>query len=154
MCNIERINALPDLSFLIIMGGMNDWAQNVSIDGDENDVTNFTGGCHAMFKNIINKYPSARIFCVGTSFGYIGSFSEKTKNNIGLTTLDYSKKLCEIASLYGVPSISAYENMGVCDINKALFLRNDGDIYIHPNDEGAKRLANVIINLLTNNKYI
>ena len=154
MCNIERINALPDLSFLIIMGGMNDWAQNVSIDGDENDVTNFTGGCHAMFKNIINKYPSACICCVGTSFGYIGSFSEKTKNNIGLTTLDYSKKLCEIASLYGIPSISAYENMGVCDINKTLFLRNDDDIYIHPNDEGAKRLANVIINLLTNNKYI
>ena len=154
MCNIERINALPDLSFIIIMGGMNDWAQNVSIDGDENDVTNFTGGCHAMFKNIINKYPSACIYCVGTSFGYIGSFSEKTKNNIGLTTLDYSKKLCEIASLYGVPSISAYENMGVCDINKTLFLRNDDGIYIHPNDEGAKRLANVIINLLTNNKYI
>jgi hypothetical protein len=154
MCNIERINTLPDLSFIIIMGGMNDWAQNVSIDGDENDVTNFTGGCHAMFKNIINKYPSASIYCVGTSFGYMGSFSEKTKNNIGLTTLDYSKKLCEIAGTYGIPSISAYENMGVCDINKALFLRNDGDIYIHPNDDGAKRLANIIINLLTANKYI
>ena len=154
MCNIERINTLPDLSFLIIMGGMNDWAQNVAIDGDENDVTNFTGGCHAMFKNIINKYPSASIYCVGTSFGYMESFSEKTKNNIGLTTLDYSKKLCEIASLYGVPSISAYENMGVCDINKTLFLKNDDDIYIHPNDSGAKRLANLILNLLTGNKYI
>ena len=154
MCNIARINKLPDLSFLIIMGGMNDWAQNVVIDGDENDVTNFTGGCHAMFKNIINKYPSACIYCVGTSFGYMGSFTEKTKNNIGLTTLDYSKKLCEIASMYGIPSISAYENMGVCDINKTLFLKNDGDIYIHPNNEGAKRLANVIINLLTDNKYI
>ena len=154
MCNIERINTLPDLSFLIIMGGMNDWAQNVAIDGDENDITNFTGGCHAMFKNIINKYPSASIYCVGTSFGYMESFSEKTKNNIGLTTLDYSKKLCEIASLYGVPSISAYENMGVCDINKTLFLKNDGDIYIHPNGSGAKRLANLILNLLTGNKYI
>ena len=154
MCNIERINTLPDLSFIIIMGGMNDWAQDVSIDGDENDVTNFTGGCHAMFKNIINKYPSASIYCVGTSFGYMGNFSEKTKNNIGLTTLDYSKKLCEIAGAYGIPSISAYENMGVCDINKTLFLKNDGDIYIHPNDDGAKRLANIIINLLTANKYI
>ena len=154
MCNMERINTLPNLSFLIIMGGMNDWAQNVAIDGDENDVTNFTGGCHAMFKNIINKYPSACIYCVGTSFGYMDSFTEKTKNNIGLTTLDYSKKLCEIASLYGVPSISAYENMGVCDINKTLFLKNDDGIYIHPNGEGAKRLANVIINLLTDNKYI
>jgi hypothetical protein len=154
MCNIERINTLPDLSFIIIMGGMNDWAQNVSIDGDENDVTNFTGGCHAMFKNIINKYPSACVYCVGTSFGYIGSFSEKTKNNIGLTTLDYSKKLCEIASAYGIPSISAYENMGVSDINKTLFLRNDGDIYVHPNDEGAKKLANVIIGLLSKYKYI
>ena len=154
MCNTARINTLPDLSFLIIMGGMNDWAQNVAIDGDENDVTNFTGGCHAMFKNIINKYPSACIYCVGTSFGYMDSFTEKTKNNIGLTTLDYSKKLCEIASLYGVPSISAYENMGVCDINKTLFLKNDDGIYIHPNGEGAKRLANVIINLLTDNKYI
>ena len=154
MCNIERINTLPDLSFIIIMGGMNDWAQNVSIDGDVNDVTNFTGGCHAMFKNIINKYPSASIYCVGTSFGYMGSFSEKTKNNIGLTTLDYSKKLCEIANMYGIPSISSYENMGVCDINKTLYLKNDGGIYIHPNDDGAKRLANVIINLLTGNKYI
>ena len=154
MCNIERINTLPDLSFMIIMGGMNDWAQNVSIDGDENDVTNFTGGCHALFKNIINKYPSANIYCIGTSFGYMDSFSEKTKNNIGLTTLDYSKKLCEIANMYGIPSISSYENMGVCDINKTLYLKNDGDIYIHPNDDGAKRLANVIINLLTGNKYI
>ena len=154
MCNTARINTLPDLSFLIIMGGMNDWAQNVVIDGDENDVTNFTGGCHAMFKNIINKYPSACIYCVGTSFGYMESFTEKTKNNIGLTTLDYSKKLCEIASVYGIPSISSYENMGVCDINKTLFLRDDGGIYIHPNADGAKRLANVIINLLTDNKYI
>ena len=154
MCNTARINTLPDLSFLIIMGGMNDWAQNVAIDGDENDVTNFTGGCHAMFKNIINKYPSACIYCVGTSFGYMESFTEKTKNNIGLTTLDYSKKLCEIASVYGIPSISSYENMGVCDINKTLFLRDDGGIYIHPNTDGAKRLANVIINLLTDNKYI
>ena len=154
MCNTARINTLPDLSFLIIMGGMNDWAQNVAIDGDENDVTNFTGGCHAMFKNIINKYPSACIYCVGTSFGYMESFTEKTKNNIGLTTLDYSKKLCEIASVYGIPSISSYENMGVCDINKTLFLRDDGGIYIHPNADGAKRLANVIINLLTDNKYI
>lgn len=154
MCNTARINTLPDLSFLIIMGGMNDWAQNVAIDGDENDVTNFTGGCHAMFKNIINKYPSACIYCVGTSFGYMESFTEKTKNNIGLTTLDYSKKLCEIASMYGIPSISSYENMGVCDINKTLFLRDDGGIYIHPNADGTKRLANVIINLLTDNKYI
>ena len=154
MCNIERINALPDLSFMIIMGGMNDWAQNVSIDGDENDVTNFTGGCHALFKNIINKYPSANIYCIGTSFGYMDSFSEKTKNNIGLTTLDYSKKLCEIANMYGIPSISSYENMGVCDINKTLYLKNDDGIYIHPNTDGAKRLANVIINLLTANKYI
>lgn len=154
MCNIERINKLPDLSFIIIMGGMNDWAQNVSIDGDADDVNNFTGGCHALFKNIINKFPSANIYCVGTSFGYMDSFSEKTKNNIGLTTLDYSKKLCEIANMYGIPSISSYENMGVCDINKTLYLKNDGDIYIHPNNEGAKRLANVIINLLTGNKYI
>ena len=154
MCNIERINTLPDLSFMIIMGGMNDWAQNVSIDGDENDVTNFTGGCHALFKNIINKYPSANIYCIGTSFGYMDSFSGKTKNNIGLTTLDYSKKLCEIANMYGIPSISSYENMGVCDINKTLYLKNDDGIYIHPNDDGAKRLANVIINLLTGNKYI
>lgn len=154
MCNIERINKLPDLSFIIIMGGMNDWAQNVSIDGDVDDVNNFTGGCHALFKNIINKYPSANIYCVGTSFGYMDSFSEKTKNNIGLTTLDYSKKLCEIANMYGIPSISSYENMGVCDINKTLYLKNDDGIYIHPNNEGAKRLANVIINLLTGNKYI
>lgn len=154
MCNIERINKLPDLSFIIIMGGMNDWAQNVNIDGDVDDVNNFTGGCHALFKNIINKFPSANIYCVGTSFGYMDSFSEKTKNNIGLTTLDYSKKLCEIANMYGIPSISSYENMGVCDINKTLYLKNDGDIYIHPNDKGAKKLANVIINLLTSNKYI
>jgi hypothetical protein len=154
MCNIARINTLPDLSYLIIMGGMNDWAQNVAIDGDEKDVTNFTGGCHAMFKNIINKYPSACIYCVGTSFGYMESFTEKTKNNIGLTTLDYSKKLCEIASMYGIPTISSYENMGVCDINKTLFLKNDDGVYIHPNGNGAKRLANVIISLLTDNKYI
>lgn len=155
MCTDARINAIPQGLFLLtVMGGMNDWASNVPIGNEDYnnvDTSTFFGACNVMFRKILTRLPGSRVVAFGTTFGYLNdrdNFTDKTgyKNNQGLCALDYSTAMMKSAQLNGVEHYDLGGNLGISDSNKGVYLmsENAGKTYIHPNANGAYRIAQMM----------
>ena len=62
-------------------------------------------------------------------------------NQIGLTTQDYAEAVMEVAEYLSVPCIDVFGNCGVNQFNRNMYLED----LVHPNKEGGKAIAKVII---------
>jgi len=154
MCRDERINALDINSQLVsFMGGTNDWAGNVPIGTiSDNGVDTFYGAVKKVTQKLVTRFPTARILFMTTPYGKYPNRSIFTDpyglvNALGYTTGDYGKVIMEVARLYGIPCLDVYGNAGWNDINIATYLTNDG-AYLHPNTEGGKRIAEIVVGKL------
>lgn len=144
MCNTQRIDFMLDeeVDLITIMGGTNDFGYDVPLgDMDSTDNTTFYGGYKQLLNHLIAKYPNTRIFILAPTQ------RKRTVmvNNLGLTTEDYAKACQEIANYYGFPFINMFGEVGYNGINGDLYTL-DGN---HPNELGAKRMAEVVIGRLS-----
>jgi lysophospholipase L1-like esterase len=154
MCRDERINTLNSASDLITAeGGTNDWANNVPL-GTIDDIvtTTFYGAVKTMIEKLVTRFPSKRIVLITTPYGLYpnrAGWTDTTgyKNQLGLTTGDYGKVIMEVARMYGIPCVDIYNLAGWNKINISTFITNDG-AYLHPNDEGGKRIAEALTGFL------
>lgn len=151
-----RINALDSsLDLLTVMGGTNDWVQNVPLGtfGRTNvDTTTFYGAANVMFSKLITRFPDKRILCMGTPYGtYPGraGFTDTTGvlNNEGLMAIDYGTALMKVARLHGIPCVDIGGEAGWNNQNITTYITNDGAL-LHPNTVGAKRVASLVIGKL------
>ncbi|MFS0776260.1 BppU family phage baseplate upper protein [Neobacillus sp. 3P2-tot-E-2] len=154
MCRDERINAIDIISDVIsFMGGTNDWANNVPLgDISSTDVSTFYGAVKTVAQKLITKFPSKSIVFMTTPYGKYpnrAGWSDPygLKNNLGLTTGDYGKVIMEVARLHGIPCVDVFGNAGWSDINIATFVTDDG-AFLHPNTEGGKKIARLVISKL------
>lgn len=156
MCRDERINAIDvNSNIVLIMGGTNDWAQNVPLGTFSRtnlDTTTFYGACNVMLKKMVTRLTTARILVLGTPFGTYPNRSGWTDtsgliNNLNLQTVDYGKAIIDVARLWGIPTIDIGGQAGWNEANIATYIGNDG-AYLHPNDTGAKRIASLVIGKL------
>lgn len=164
MCLQSRMKqegiAIPDdVEVIFVMAGTNDWCANVPLgdkrltyDEDGNlriDNTTFYGACHQMFNNLTTLYPDAYILVLGTPFAASNTYD--IYNEEELTSLDYGDALCEIASMWGIPSFNIGEMMGinVNNVEDSKALMYEG---IHFVEGGARMAANVIIEQLAQRK--
>ena len=150
MCSDYRINSIPnDSDVIIFWGGTNDWSENAEMGtlGDGNfDDKKFKNAYALTLKKIIEKFPSKKIFCMSL-IGGRGRYSDQNdtmemKNTQGLCMNDYSKAIKEVAEYYGIPCIDIHGEAGINVFNHTRYI---GDV-VHPNDAGAKKIANVVIN--------
>lgn len=151
MCRDERINAISASSdVVLVMGGTNDWVQSASLGTITDTVTNtFYGALKTMCKKLRTRFPDKLICLLTTPYGAYPNYPGWTdttglKNNHGLTAGDYGDAVIKVGKLYGIPVIDVYGNAGWNIDNIATYVSNDG-AYLHPNAEGAKRLASVVI---------
>lgn len=151
MCRDERINQLPSNSNLItFMGGTNDWGNNVPLGTlSDTGTDTFYGAVKKVAEKLLTRFPDRRIVFMTTPYGKNPNKAGWTDsygliNNLGLTTSDYGKVIMEVARIYGFPCLDIYGMAGIHDINITTFMTADGT-YVHPNDEGAKRIAEIVI---------
>jgi hypothetical protein len=70
-------------------------------------------------------------------------------NNLGLMSIDYGEIVGEVVKWYGIPFINVGKEAGWNDYNLTNYLNNDG-AYLHPNDLGGRRIAEVAIGKIKN----
>ena len=71
-------------------------------------------------------------------------------NLLGLTTQDYADAVKEVAEYLSIPFIDVFGSTGINSFNRNQYI---GDI-VHPNDEGRKAIARVMIGALDDLKPI
>lgn len=157
MCNAERIAELPsDADIVTVMGGTNDY--NLTNEGKGTplgvfptssanyDTYTFYGAYLAMLQRIQQRCPNALILVMSciNSRGVTGQNETYCyQNQIGMTTPDYAKAAEDIARYTG----SAFLDMEKCGItlfNRANFISDS----VHPNAEGGKLMARMVISYL------
>lgn len=158
MCTDDRINALTEnANFVIVMGGVNDWAQNVPI-GDKtyyNTNTNtFFGACNVMFRKLISAQHSRRIIALGCTLAkypnrYNFDDNRGILNNLGLSSIDYSNAMIESAKLNGIEHYNIGANLCINESNIADYFNDEnGAYFIHPNAYGRILIASYIANVI------
>ena len=80
----------------------------------------------------------------------VANQTEPEYNLLGLTTQDYADAVREVAEYLSVPYIDVFGNTGINSFNRNQYI---GDI-VHPNDEGRKAIARVMIGALDDLKPI
>ena len=149
-----RINALEkDIDCLLIMGGINDSAQGVTIgeiSRDNLDTSTFVGAYNVLLSKVYCKY-----YHLGTYEG-ITQTTEVKPIKIMLATPIYcndptygnmdniAEAVRGIANMWGIPVADQHAKSGINAVTAELYLADN----VHPNDEGGKRVANVWGNAL------
>ncbi len=157
MCQDTRINAIPtDIDLISVMGGTNDWAQSVALgDVNTSDPTTFYGALNTMVSKLMTRFADKRIMLFTTPYGEMparitdgNNWINAKTNNQGLTTYDYAEAVRVIAKKWGLPCVDVFHDAGFNTANLTIFMQSDGN-YIHPNTEGGKRIAEVVIGKLS-----
>ena len=154
MCQDTRINAIPATQDLItVMGGTNDWAQNVALGVvDSTDPLTFYGALNTLVGKLMARFPGKRVILFATPYGEFIDFasrgwaSEHT-NTQGLTTRDYAEAVRVVCKRWGLPCVDVQANAGWNASNIRTDLNDDGAL-LHPNATGASRIAEVTLGSL------
>lgn len=130
-----------DADLVVIFGGTNDYGHGDAPFGEEDDRTpdSFIGACHHLFRRAVELYPTARIV-VMTPLHREG---ENTPNRHGRKLCEYVEVIRRVAEHYSLPVIDLWKISGIQPEIEAIKERYCPD-GLHPNDEGHKRMAEII----------
>jgi lysophospholipase L1-like esterase len=144
-----------DVDVFTIMGGTNDFSQNVPIEdveGYEYNYGTYPGAIRKIVKHIMDNYPNADIIlcsCVGGRGARAGmNQTVQEKNDLGLTTQDYANKCREIAHELCIPFLDVFGNSGISILNRSNYISDE----VHPTVRGYNKLAQVFTNYFRSNK--
>lgn len=141
MCQDTRINAIPTTVDLVtLMGGTNDWAQNVPLgDINSTDPLTFNGALNTFAQKAFKRWPTKRIALTTTPYGEIPAFESRpgwtspAKNSLGLTTNDYAEAIrnfCKRLNLHCI-DVALSAGWGTYNITEAL--GGSTTDHLHPN---------------------
>lgn len=154
MVSDERIETIPENSDAILFfGGLNDFGAKVTIGTlrDTNksgsfDDTHFMSAYAHTLKKLQTRCPKAIIICmtpIGGSVVETGvSLNYPKINSQGQQLKDFRDAIISISAQYGYPCIDIYGESGLNVFNAPEYLQDN----VHPNDKGARLLANAVIN--------
>ena len=162
----DRIQTqLPsDLDLVVIMGGTNDAGVTVSAPiGDMSypfDETTFKGAVAATVVRIQRQCPNAVVVLASPLSGrgpetedkeeQTSNQTEPEYNTLGLTTQDYAQAMREVAEALSIPFIDIFGSTGINSFNRSQYI---SDI-VHPNEEGQRAIARVMIGELDDLKPV
>lgn len=175
-CSWDRIKTMinPNIQLHFIIGGTNDFGQNVPIgdtvfhsdnllDTDwqsdttyrefvgDFDINTFKGAIASAIMKIQSYSPNS-IIVLGTplsgdSNNPTSNVTSRRTNSLGLTTLDYAKAMKEVAQEFSIPCIDVNGTTGINVLNRKSFIADE----VHPyTSKGKKALARAVIGGLKN----
>ena len=154
--NNTRINAIPlEEQVILLNGGINDFAQNVPLgtqDLNNTDINTFNGAVNETIRKLLLRFNglNKRLVVIGTSYGEFinrAGFVDDKTNQIGLTSLDYSKSMEYYSKQWGVPFIDLNSLCGFNEFNIGNYMKEDG-ARVHPNSVGGNIIGSVISGFL------
>ena len=156
---IDRIATYTGADIVGIMGGTNDYWNNVPLGNiEDSDTTTFYGAWNTLLKHMITTAPGAFIFGMTPpqAFRSAKRIAEgkatfpHPKNNLGLTFGDYCEAINKVCAKYAIPVLDLQNGSGMCPLidSEDYRLYSDG---LHPNNAGYEHIANIIKNYLENN---
>lgn len=130
MCQDARINAIPTTIDLVsLMGGTNDWAQNITLGAiDSIDPLTFYGALNTFAQKAFTRWPTKRITVATTPYGEIvdwtgrAGWTSPAHNSLGLTTNDYAeaiRQFCKRKNLHCI-DVALSAGWGTYNITEAL----------------------------------
>lgn len=157
MCQDTRINAMPTtLGLITVLGGTNDWAQNVPIGAvDSADPLTFSGALNTMIQKLCARFPDKRIVLMTTPYGELparvadgtNNWVNAWTNNLGLTTRDYAEAMRVSCKRWGIPYADVARDAGWNTVNINTYITNDGGL-LHPQSVGGGRISSVLLGTL------
>lgn len=149
LCSARRIETIPnDIDCIVIFAGTNDYGSNSIINNDFSVFDdNFEGSIIKTIKTIRKKFHTIPIFVCSPIYARSSNKLNTDlpeKNSLGYSVDKYGKVLKEICNIMGVNYIPVGEESEIGFYNLESYLL-DG---VHPNDEGNKNIARVIIKYL------
>lgn len=150
MCQDTRINAIPTtIDVLSMMGGTNDWAQNIALgSANSTDPTTFNGALNTFAQKAFARWPTKKIFLVTTPYGEIPDYVPRgwvdpAHNTLGLTTNDYAQAIRDAASRLNMPLIDVARdaNWGTTNIQTALGGSTTDHLHPAGGSQAAKGIA-------------
>ena len=158
MCQDNRINAIPvDTDLVTMMGGTNDWAQNVPIGTiDSTDPLTFYGALNTFAIKAFARWPTKRIAVATTPYGEIPAYESRpgwtspAKNSLGLTTNDYAEAIRQFCKRANLHCIDVAESGGWGTYNIVPYLGGSTTDNLHPasDSDAAKGIGIVHIKAL------
>lgn len=151
-CFLDRVNGIdPDADVIVVFGGTNDFGHGngklgTPSDGPESEYT-FYGALRSLCLRLIRRYPTKRIVLMTPLHR---RSEDATTNGIGLPChplRDYVGAIKEVAAEFSLPVLDLFATAGIQPMipeQREAFCP-DG---LHPNDAGARRLADRVIAFL------
>lgn len=153
MCSTTRLNGVlaesPD--YVTILGGANDLTTNMAIGTEaefskalaQKDRDTFVGAYSYIVEYLLGQDPTLSIMILGTTWAH----NDGTRYSETKTYTDYSDASRMVAQYYGLPFVDLH---GECGFNAfTMGSASANQIYssdqIHPNTEGGKRIASLVI---------
>ncbi|WP_079709939.1 SGNH/GDSL hydrolase family protein [Paraliobacillus ryukyuensis] len=143
---VDRYDSMDDGDIIHVMGGTNDFGQEVPLGTFEStDPTNFRGALRTLIEGLVTKYPD-KIIVFSTLPPRYHTNQDATNgyNASNQHPREFAEATREICQEYAIPVIDIFANAG--------WSKNNRDVYIpdgvHPSSEGYKKIANLIISKL------
>lgn len=140
MCQDTRINAIATTFDLItMMGGTNDWAQNVPLGAENStDPLTFNGALNTFAAKAYARWPGKRIALATTPYGEIvdwtgrAGWTSPAHNSLGLTTNDYAEAVRKASIRHNLALIDVARNAGWGALNIEPALGGSTTDHLHP----------------------
>jgi lysophospholipase L1-like esterase len=152
---VTNANIPEDVDVITIMGGTNDFSQDVPLEdvvGYEYNYGTYPGAIRKIVKYFADNFPNTTVVlcsCIGGRGTEIGANQTvEEKNHLGFTTRDYAEKCKEVANELCVPFLDVYSESGISILNRNINISDE----VHPTVNGYKKLSRLFINYFLNNK--
>ena len=157
-----------DFDILTVMGGTNDFGQDRVIgkptdvntdDKDSSFTGTFYGGLNLLIPSLMTKFPQKRIVFItpvigkrknSESFFNKAGSEDGMVNSNGNTIRDFANAIIDRCEYYGMPYIDLTTACGWNKYNISNYCQNEDENFIHPNENGAIRMATFISSQLKN----
>lgn len=146
---VERFNKdLTPSDIIIILGGTNDYMQNVPIseDDESTDTSTFNGALNVMMSGLLNNFSAKIVFLTPlrakAKYDWMSEVEDNNilKNKAGNTLRDYCDCLVKMGQKYGIEVIDWNNNLGMNPNYEASAKYFNSD-KLHPNDLGHQFMA-------------
>lgn len=148
---IGRVDEMEsDADIIVVFGGTNDFGHGDAALGDfsSRDPHTFYGAMHTLCEKLINKYPKSQFVFITPLHR---TCENKLINSCGARTAaplsKYVEIIKEVTKYYAIPTLDLYSTSGIqpeVEIIRQTYMP-DG---LHPNDEGAKKIAERLLGFL------
>lgn len=146
---VQRIKTATDIDsfdYIFIEYGINDWQTDIPILNIENNEYSFNYALEDALKYISVTFPHVKPIVILPPYVHRNFTTSNTYdiNRQGHTLSAYVDNAVDICNSLNVEYINLYALSGVNSLNYTSYLKNENDIYVHPFENLAKRVANII----------